>query len=124
MSRENSGPSLFSGVMLAYALVLLHVLLVAGLGIFVIFFRGVVAYMPFIFFIGLSAVGGSAYYLFRRLRSRGNIIRDALNSPLISGKSIEISLLGGMASIKIDTRDSRASLPQLAKRVGVVPDRR
>jgi hypothetical protein len=102
MKKEDNSPSLFSGVMLAYCILLLHVLLIAGLGVLIIFFRGIVAYMPLVLIFGLAIVCSAVWYLFKRLKSQGKSLRDTLNSPLLRGKSIEIDLLGGMASIKIN----------------------
>ena len=56
--------------MLAYFIVLLHVLIVAGIGVLIILFRGLVAYTPLILIGGLSVVGASAYYLFRRFKAQ------------------------------------------------------
>ena len=90
---------------------LLHVLLIAGLGVLIIFFRGLVAYMPLILSAGLLVVCAASYYLFRRLKSQGRSLRDALNSPLFKGKSIEIDLLGGVASIRINQHNSATPPP-------------
>lgn len=110
MLKNKNNPSLFSGVMLAYAILLLHVLLIAILGIMVIFFRGIVHYMVWIFLGGTIAIAASAYFFYKRIKAQGKTVKDLLNSPLLSGKSVEVSLLGGMASVKID-RSGAASPP-------------
>jgi hypothetical protein len=93
---------LFKGIMLAYLVLILHVLLIAGMGLLVIFFQGVVVYMPYIFIGGVTIILGSGYYFYRRLKASGKSLNEALNSPLLQGKSFEIRLLGGMASFKVD----------------------
>ena len=113
MNKNKNGPSLFSSIMLAYLILLLHVLIVAGIGVLIIFFRGVVAYTPLILLGGLSIVGASAYYIYRRFKTQGRNLRETLNSPLFRGKSVEINLLGGMASIKIDSKESDTIPPAI-----------
>jgi len=113
MKKEKNGPGLLGGVMLAYFIVLLHVLLIAVLGVLIIFFRGIVAYMPLILLSGLAVVCASAYYLFKHFKSQGKGLRDALNSPLFRGKSIEIDLLGGVASIRINSQNDTSTLPAI-----------
>jgi len=46
-------------------------------------------------------VGLSAYLFYRRLRREGKSIWEAMRSPLFEGRSVEISLLGGMASLRL-----------------------
>lgn len=99
--------------MLAYFILLLHVVLIAGLGVLIIFFKGIVTYFPLIVLAGLSVIGGSAYYVFKRLKIEGKSLRSVLNSPLFSGKSLEIRLLGGAASIKIDGHNVNSDIPEI-----------
>ncbi len=119
MIRDKNNPSLFSGVMLAYLILLLHILLIAIMGVMVIFFRGVVQYMVWIFLGGIITISLSAYYFYRRIKAQGKTLRDILNSPLFSGKSVEVSLLGGMASIKINRTES--PLPPAIETTTTVP---
>ena len=95
-------PGLFKGIMLAYFVLILHVILIAGMGLLVIFFQGVVTYMPWIFIGGVTLILGSGYLFYRRLKAHGKSLRELLNSPFLQGKSFEVKLLGGMASFKID----------------------
>jgi hypothetical protein len=111
MPKKNEFSGLFRGIMLAHLILFMHVLLIAGVGILVIFFKGVLTYLPVILFAGFTAAGGSAYYLYRRLKTQGRRLRDLINSPVLSGKSIEISLLGGVASVKIGSADRKLELP-------------
>lgn len=111
MKKETISPGLFSGIMLAYGIVLLHILLIAGLGMLIIFFKGITAYLPLVLASGLIAIGSTTWYLFRRLRSQSKGLHEVLNSPLFKGKSVEIKLLGGVASIRIDLNNTAATLP-------------
>lgn len=95
-------PGVFKGILLAYFVLILHVVLIAAMGLMVIFFRGVVVYMPWIFIGGVTLILSSGYYIYRRLKAHGKSLRETLNSPFLQGKSFEVSLLGGMASFKVD----------------------
>lgn len=86
---------------MAYTILLLHVLLLAGLGVLVLFFGGVMRYMFWIFIVGMAVVTVSAYLFYRRLRRQGQTLRDTLRSPMFGGRAVEISLLGGMAAIRL-----------------------
>jgi hypothetical protein len=103
---------LFKGIMLAYFVLILHVLLIAGMGLMVIFFQGVVFYMPWIFIGGVALIFCSGYYFYRRLKANGQSLREALNSPILQGKSFEIRLLGGIATFKVDV--DGATRPSMA----------
>jgi hypothetical protein len=97
--KESDG--VFKSVITAYAILLLHVLLIAVLGVMVIFFRGIVSYMLWIF-LGLTLlIGISAIYFYRRLKAQGRSLRDTLNSPVFNGRPVEISFLGGLASFRL-----------------------
>lgn len=111
--KTNDFAELFRGIMLAHLILLLHVLLLVCMGGLVIFFQGVINYMPLFLIGGLLLVSGMFFYIFRRLKAEGKSLRDIINSPIFSGKSVEINLLGGLASIKIDSRgDNRTLSPR------------
>lgn len=90
------------GVMLAYLVLVLHVALIALLGVLVLFFRGVVNYMLWIFIGGSVVIATSAWMFYRRMKREGKSLRDMLRSSEFRGRSVEISLLGGFASMKIN----------------------
>jgi hypothetical protein len=94
-------PSLFKGVMLAYFILILHVILAAAIGMVVIFFHGIVSYMPFILMTGFMLIFGSGYYFYRRLKAQGRHLRDTLDSPDLYGKTFEVSMFGGMVSFRV-----------------------
>lgn len=111
-NKKDAG--LFKGIMMAYLVLILHVALIAVMGLMVIFFQGVVLYMPWIFIGGTAIILGSAYYFYRRLKAHGKTIQEALNSPILQGKSFEVKLLGGIASFKVDVNapnDATKAIP-------------
>lgn len=112
---------LFKGVSLAYLILILHVLLIAAVGLLVIFFRGVVNYMLWIFLGFILMILVSGYLFYRRMKHRGRQLQDTLKTPAFDGRAVEISLLGGLASFRIGesksppalTLEGTESIPQL-----------
>ena len=91
----------FKSVLMAYFILVFHVVLVAGLVLMVIFFRGIVSYMIWIFLGGLIAIIASGYHFYKRMKMEGKTLREILNTYRFSGRSVEVSFLGGIASLKI-----------------------
>ena len=97
--KEDDG--LVRSVLLASFILVLHVLLIAGVAILVLFLRGVVSYMLWILLGGIALIGISAFYVIRRMRAEGRSLGEMLRNPMFNGRSVEISLLGGMATVKL-----------------------
>ena len=91
----------FKSVLMAYFILVLHVVLVAGLVLMVIFFRGLINYMIWIFLGGLIAIIASGYHFYKRMKMEGKTLQEILNTYRYSGRSVEVSFLGGLASLKI-----------------------
>ncbi|CAD7847826.1 MAG: hypothetical protein [Olavius algarvensis Delta 4 endosymbiont] len=100
-TTDNESEGLFKGVMLAYLILILHVLLVVMLGFLVLFFRGVVQYMPLIFLGGTALIALSAWLFYRKMKREGRSLKETLQSSAFQGRPVEISLMGGMASLKV-----------------------
>jgi hypothetical protein len=99
--EKKSGNGLFKGVMLSYFILVLHVLLLAGIGLMVIFFRGIINYMLWILIGGCVIIIAAAYYIYRRMKEEGKTLKETLSSPIFSGRPVEVSVLGGLASFKM-----------------------
>jgi len=98
---NKSSDGLFKSVMLAYVVLVLHVLLMLGLGLLVIFFRGVIQYVLWIFIFGTLAIVASGVYFYRRMKAQGKTLKQTLSSPMFAGRPVEVSFLGGMASLRV-----------------------
>ena len=96
--------------MVAYLILVLHVLLLVVLGFLVFFFRGIVEYMLWIFLFGAVIILVSAIWFFRKMKAEGQSLRDTLNSPAFRNRSVEVSLLGGMASFRVGHSGDRQPL--------------
>ena len=107
-NEENKGH--FSGVFLGYFVLLLHILLILGLGAAVVFIKGLYDFRYLLMALALVVVGGSAYLFFRRFRENKRKLHDLMNDPAFAGRTLEISLLGGMASVKLGHNDQQPQL--------------
>lgn len=93
--------STFRGILLAYFILFFHVLLILGLGALMLFFRTVINYLPWILAgVGL-VIAGSWYLWWQRVKKQGKKLRDTLKDPIFQGRTVEVSLLGGLASLKL-----------------------
>jgi hypothetical protein len=101
---------LFKSVMLAYFVLVLHVLLIVGLGLLVIFFRGIIHYMLWIFLAGSAAIIGSGYYFYKRMKAQGKTVAQMLKTPLLNGRPVEVNLLGGLASFRVGSPTGNVEL--------------
>ena len=108
--REKSG--LFKGIMMAYAILVMHVLLVALVGCVVLFFRGITEYTAWVLIGCAGLIVFSGYYFYRRIRQEGKSLKETLRSPMFDGRPVEISLLGGIASVRIGSSPNHG--PMLA----------
>ena len=99
--KQNNGDGLIKSVMMAYMILILHVFLLMGLGVLVVFFRGIVHYMLWIFLFGTIGILASGYWFYRRMKAEGRSLRETLNSPLFRNKTVEVSLLGGLAQFRV-----------------------
>ncbi len=97
--KEDRG--LFSGIFLSYAILILHVLLLLLVGVVVVFFRGVVEYMPWILGGGAILILISGFLFFRRFRRNAERLREVLSDPVFRDRAVEVKLLGGMASLRL-----------------------
>ncbi len=101
--KTKNKDGLFKGIIMAHVVLILHLLLFAIMGLVVAFVGGVMQYMVWILLAGMLVVALSAYLFYRRLRREGRSISDALRSPMFRGRSVEVSLLGGMATMRLDS---------------------
>ena len=111
--KQKEGPGLFGGVFTAYFILLLHVLLLALIGCLVLFFRGFVQYMLWIFLGGTMLIGYSGYRIIKRMKTENKNLREVLGLPMFRGQEVEVSILGGFASLKVGNQPDR-TIPMIA----------
>jgi hypothetical protein len=108
--KKESG-ELFRGILLAHLILFLHLLFIVGLGVVIIFFRGVSQYMLWIF-LGVTAVLiASGYFCYRLIKSKGKqALKDIEESDVFKNRNVEVRFLGGVASLKIGQPDSSKAI--------------
>lgn len=103
---KKDSEDLLRGILLAHLILFLHLLLIAGLGLVVIFFHGIYQYMLWIV-VGTTAILlVSGFFCYRRIKTRGKqTLKDIEESAIFKNRSFEARLLGGMASLKFGRPD-------------------
>jgi len=101
---------LFKSIFTAYSILLAHVVLLAGIGVTVVLFKGVYHYLPWIMGgIGILVLS-ITWIFYRRMRKNSSDIKDILLMPEFRDKTVEVKLLGGLASFKITAKTNQQNL--------------
>lgn len=104
--NKNQGDHLFRAVIMTHIILFLHLLIIAGLVLMVIFFRGVTQNMLWVFLGATGLFMLSGLFLYRRIKSKGKkMFHDIENSSLFQGRNFEVSFLRGLASLKFSQPD-------------------
>lgn len=99
--KNKDKDGLFRNIFIAYFILLLHVFLLAGIGVSVVLFRGVYHYLPWIMGgIGILVLL-IAWIFYRRMSRSSSDIKQVLSMPEFQKRTVEVRLLGGLASFKI-----------------------
>lgn len=102
LKKKNETTALVSSLFLASSVLIFHVVLLAAMGILVIFFSGIVNYIFWIFLGSCALIGGGGYLFYRYMKKDGGrALYQLLSLPELKGKNLEVKLLGGLASLKI-----------------------
>lgn len=108
--NDEQNKNFFSGVVLAYLVLLLHILLMIGLGVTVVVIKGIYDFRWLILIAGIALIGGSSYYFYHYFKVHKQKLSDLMSDPAFSNRTLEISLMGGMATVKLGHRDDSIKL--------------
>ncbi|MFH2060355.1 MAG: SHOCT domain-containing protein [Pseudomonadota bacterium] len=93
---------LFSSILIAHVILLLHIFLLAGVGVTVVLFKGIYLYLPWI----MGGIGIMillvAWFFYRQMRTGSSDIQNILSMPQFQDRAVEIKLMGGLASFKLN----------------------
>lgn len=104
--KKNDKDGLFKSIFIAYFILLLHVFLLAGTGVTIVLFKGVYHYLPWIMGgLGILVLVLS-WIFYRRMKNSSADIKTVLAMPEFQDRTVEIKLLGGLASFKIKAREN------------------
>jgi hypothetical protein len=99
--QSHSG-HLLKGILLTHLILILHLVIVALLGVLVIFLGGFARHLTWILIGGGVLALLSAGLLYRYIRSRGRrTLHEMQTSDIVRGREVEISFLGGLASLRL-----------------------
>ena len=101
MKTRTNEPGYVKGIFLAFLILALHVVLVALVGVVVVFFNVAYQYRVWIFAGGIAIAMGIGIYLYQRLRRAGRSLGETLGSHGFDGQPVEINILGGLASVRL-----------------------
>jgi hypothetical protein len=112
--NKNQGENLFKAVIMTHIILFLHLLIIVGLVLMVIFFRGVTQNLLWVFLGATGLFMLSGLFIYWRIKSKGKkMFHDIENSSLFQGRSFEVSFLGGLASLKFGQPDDLKAIGNL-----------
>ena len=120
--RRKDKEGLFKGIFAMYFILILHVFLLAGIGLTAVLFKGVYNYLPWILGTVTLLVIVFAYVFYRRIRTSTRDMKSILASEEFADRDIEVKLLGGLATFNISGRagDPSRLLPSGSGRENIV----
>lgn len=101
MAAEKQRSGLFSSLFLMYLVLLMHGLAIVLFALLVVFFRGVVTYLPWIMLGGALLVILSAWIFWRKFRNNQREFKELLDNPLFRNRAVELRFLGGVATVRL-----------------------
>jgi hypothetical protein len=109
--NKNQGENLFKAVIMTHIILFLHLLIIAGVVLMVIFLRDVTHYVLWVFLGATGLFLLSGLFIYRRIKSKGKkMFHDIENSSLFQGRSFEVSFLRGLASLKFGQPDDMKTI--------------
>ena len=113
MKKESE--TLVRGILLAHLILFLHLLFILGLGIVIIFFRGVSQNMLWIFLGVTVTLIGSGYFCYRFIKTKGKqTLKGIEGTAIFNNRSVEVRFLGGIASLKLGQPGSSVAIEDSA----------
>lgn len=104
--RKKDKDGLFKNIFAAYFILLLHVFLLAGIGLTVVLFKGIYHYLPWIMAGIAILVLAIVWFIFHRMKETSASLSEVLGTPQFQDRAVEIRLLGGLASFEIKPKSS------------------
>jgi len=99
--EEKNKDGMMKGLLVAQVILLGHVVLVCAIFFVMVFFQGVVRYMPWIFLAGGAIIAFIIWRIYAKMKREHKNLGDILRDPMFEGRSIEISFMGGAMQLKL-----------------------
>jgi hypothetical protein len=98
------------GLILAHLIILLQILVIAIIGMTVVFIGGLARYLLWVLLGGGALLLVLAYVIYRRFRTSGRDLINNLDVSTLQGRPFEIRFLGGLMSFKVGDSDNFPAL--------------
>jgi hypothetical protein len=117
--REDREGSINQGIYYLYMIVGLQVLLVFGLLAVIMLIGKVISTPGWVFMVILVLFVGSIVYIYRKAKGQLRRFRESLNAT--SGNNYEISIMGGMLTLRIEQNQNAPKLLEAPSRAPAEP---
>ncbi|NOY69332.1 MAG: SoxR reducing system RseC family protein [Deltaproteobacteria bacterium] len=99
--RRLEDGNIIKSVFLAYFIIGFHIVFLGCIGVMFLFFNTLAHYFMWILLLSALTLTGSGFFLLRYMHKQRLFLLKLLSLPEFKGRSLEINLLGGLASVKI-----------------------
>jgi hypothetical protein len=110
MLKKSDNDGVFKNIFIASFILLFHVVLLAGIAIFVVLIKGFFQYLPWIMAGAAILVALCVWMIFRQMRKNTGRIQDILSNEQLHNRNVEISFMGGLAAFKIQAKEDAGRL--------------
>jgi hypothetical protein len=101
INNNNEDGGTRKNILTAYTILLAHIFLLFCIALAILFFKGFYIYIGWILAgIGIAAIV-ICFLVYKRLTRSSTDIRNIISMPEFENRSLEIKLIGGLASFKI-----------------------
>ncbi len=111
-AAEKRESSVGQGIYYLYMIVGLQVVLVFGILGVIMFIGKVISTPGWVFLFILLMFAGALYYIYRKAKRQFRKLRDTFNQAGMSDKNYEISIMGGMLTMRIEQNPNAPKLLQ------------
>lgn len=105
--EEDLPKNLGKSIRIACGILLLHLLFLCGIGLLVLFLRGLINYAAIILLAGFLLLGFFAYFFYKKIRKNREDLQDILKHPEFADKNLEFRFLGGLASLRMGDKKQK-----------------
>ena len=112
MGRLAENP-LFKSIFVAFLILIMHVLLIAGIGILILLFYGIINHMVWMI-VGIVLIAIWGYLFYRKVIEDSKELKNVVGD--MKGNNVEIKLLGGLATFRMGDSVLNNNMNQLSSR--------
>lgn len=103
--KKSDKDGVFKNIFIAYFILLFHVVLLAGIAVFVVLIKGFFEYLPWIMAGAGLLIALCVWLVIRQMRKNSQQIQDIMSNEQLKNRNVEVSFMGGLASFKINSKE-------------------